>query len=201
MFGDLKNNSKDFESIKIGDCVKLQGGYAFKSKDFLADGVRLVQISNVNKHTLDWESINYLPNDYLEKYENFSLKVGDAVMAMTRPIIKSLDAVKIAFVTEKDIPCLLNQRVGRFIINSENINHVYLVEVCKSVYFKEYIERMSGNSLQPNVSSKQVEDLDIPLPPIELQNQFADFVNHIDKLKFEMENNFNSFLFDKFVRN
>ena len=39
------------------------------------------------------------------------------------------------------------------------------------------------------------------IPPIELQNQFADFVNQVDKLKFEMEeslkeleNNFNSLM-------
>ena len=201
MFGDIKNNNKKYQIIKIGDCAKLQGGYAFKSKDFVEDGIKLVQISNVNKDTLDWDTINYLPYDYLEKYKNYSLKLGDVVMAMTRPIIKSLNAVKIAFITNNDIPCLLNQRVGRFLIDSKNINPIYLVEVCKSSYFKDYVERMSGNSLQPNVSSKQIEDLEIPLPPIELQNQFADFVNQVDKLKSQMEtslkeleDNFNSLM-------
>ena len=41
----------------------------------------------------------------------------------------------------------------------------------------------------------------VPLPPIELQNEFVDFVKQVDKLKFEMEtslkeleNNFNSLM-------
>ncbi len=46
---------------------------------------------------------------------------------------------------------------------------------------------MSGNSLQPNISSKQVENYEINLPPIELQNQFANIVKQIDKQKFEIQ--------------
>lgn len=32
-----------------------------------------------------------------------------------------------------------------------------------------------------------LESVKVPLPPLELQNQFADFVKQVDKLKFEME--------------
>ena len=53
--------------------------------------------------------------------------------------------------------------------------------------FKNYVEKMSGNSLQPNISSKQVEDYTIEIPPIEEQNKFAEFVKLIDKQKFEIE--------------
>ncbi len=48
---------------------------------------------------------------------------------------------------------------------------------------------MSGNSLQPNISSKQVENYEINLPPIELQNQFANIVKQMDKQKFEIQKN------------
>ena len=30
-------------------------------------------------------------------------------------------------------------------------------------------------------------NFEVPIPPIELQNQFVDFVKQVDKLKFEME--------------
>ena len=48
---------------------------------------------------------------------------------------------------------------------------------------------MSGNSLQPNISSKQVENYEISLPPIELQNQFSNIVKQIEKQKFNYEKN------------
>ncbi|MGY0374447.1 restriction endonuclease subunit S [Clostridium sp. JNZ J1-5] len=35
-----------------------------------------------------------------------------------------------------------------------------------------------------NISKQRLMSLKIPVPPIELQNQFAAFVNQVDKLKF-----------------
>lgn len=176
--------NKDFPKVKLGIVSKLQGGYAFKSSDFVNEGIPLVQIGNVNVNDIDWNIKNMLPLEYGDKYVEYSLKQGDLVMAMTRPVIKSLDTVKISRISNDDIPCLLNQRVGRFLL-SDKINSIYLEAICKQNNFKIYIEQMSSNSLQPNVSSKQVEEYEIILSPIELQNQFADFVHQVDKSKVE----------------
>ena len=178
--------NKEFKKSPIGSNARFQGGYAFKSKDFVSNGVKLVQISNVNKDILEWKETNRLPDEFLYKYKDYSLKEKDVVMAMTRPIIKSLNEVKIVQVRKDDLPCLLNQRVGRFILN-DNLNEEYLVYCCKSDRFKRYVEKMSGNSLQPNISSKQVENYEIYLPPIELQNKFAKFVIEIRNQKSDFE--------------
>lgn len=180
LFG--RPEDKKYPSVRLGDYAKFQSGYAFKSKDFVDEGVPLVQIGNVNKDYLDWDVVNAVPDEYIYKYSEFALSKDDLVMAMTRPIIKSLDSVKIAKVAEADLPCLLNQRVGRFQIK-DKIHPVFLEILCKTDDFKDYVERMSGNSLQPNISSKQVEDYIIILPPIELQEKFAEFVKQVDKSK------------------
>ena len=187
LFGSIKNNYQRYPVVKIGSCAKLQGGFAFKSSDYLNDGIRLVQISNVNKDTLDWDSINCVPQAFLQKYKDFELHVGDLVLAMTRPVIKSLDAVKIATVSENDVPSLLNQRVGRFVVDRKKLHSVYLMVLCQMPEFREYVEAMSGNSLQPNISSKQVEDYSIVLPPLALQEQFAAFVQQTGKSKLEIQ--------------
>ena len=184
LFG--RPEDKKYSSVRLGDYAKLQGGFAFKSKDFIDEGVPLVQIGNVNKDYLDWDVVNAVPEKYIDKYSEFALNKDDLVMAMTRPIIKSLDSVKIAKVSETDLPCLLNQRVGRFQIK-DKIHPVFLEILCKTDDFKDYVERMSGNSLQPNISSKQVEDYIIILPPKELQEQFARFVKQTDKSKVAVQ--------------
>lgn len=186
MFGDPIKNEKGWEIKKLGNLLKVQGGYAFKSKDFVKRGIKLIQIGNVYLDDIDWENINQVPDNYLEKYKEFKLKEKDIVIAMTRPIIKSLESVKISIVKKKDLPCLLNQRVGRFIL-SENINKVYLIEILKHKIFKNYVEKMSGNSLQPNISNKDIENFTIIYPKIELQNKFAAKIEAIQKLKFEIE--------------
>ena len=186
LFGSVENNAFNYPIVRLGDYAKLQGGYAFKSKDFVDEGIPLVQIGNVNKDYLEWEVVNSVPKEFLNRYGEYLLHDGDLVTAMTRPIIKSLNSVKIAKVSDKDIPCLLNQRVGKFIL-SEALNGLYLETLCKSDDFKNYVERMSGNSLQPNISSNQVEDYMIILPPIGLQKQFSVFVEQINKSKLVIQ--------------
>ena len=46
----------------------------------------------------------------------------------------------------------------------------------------------SGKPKIVAITKKQIENLELIVPPIELQNQFTAFVNQVDKLKFEMEN-------------
>ena len=183
MFGDPENNSKKYEITTIGNYAKFQGGFAFKSKDFINEGIKLVKITNVHYNQLIWEDIDYLPKSYLEKYKDFVLKEGDLVLSMTRPIIKSLDSVKIVRITKKDLPCLLNQRVGRFIINKKYIHNIFLLYFCYSNYFKREVDKYCSTSLQPNISSSQIESIKIPLPPIELQQKFASIVEEVEKLK------------------
>ena len=187
MFGNEENNFNNIPITEIGEHCKVQGGYAFRSKNFTEEGIRLVQIGNVNKDSLDWEVINYLPMDFAKYYPDYLLKNEDLLIAMTRPIIKSIDCVKIAMVSDKDIPSLLNQRVGRFMVDENIINKTFLLSLLKMRNFKIYVDKMSGNSLQPNISSKQIEEYKIPVPPLELQNQFADFVTQVNKSKLVIQ--------------
>ena len=206
MFGDPVRNEKGWEVKELGEVAPLQGGYAFKSKDYKDIGVKLVKITNVHKEYLVWDEIDCLPEEYAKKYPAFSLKRNDIVLAMTRPIIKSLDSVKVAQVRDIDLPCLLNQRVGKFAIKNENIlSTQYLYNFCLQQHFKNEVEKYSSVSLQPNVSNKQIDSIGIVLPPFELQQSFADRVKKIVAIKQsmetslkELEHNFNSLMQQSF---
>lgn len=187
MFGDPVLNEKVWDVVKVRNVAKFQGGYAFKSKDYVRDGVKLVQITNVSKDKLIWDDANYLPLNYKESYKKFVLKNDDIVMAMTRPIIKSLNSIKIATISKADEGALLNQRVGRFLINYEYLNNIYLISYCQTKYFMNIVERFAGNSLQPNVSSDQIESVDIMLPPLELQQKFANIVTEIKQQEVQVQ--------------
>ncbi len=184
LFGDPVTNSKGWEFRRIGEELTLQGGYAFKSSDYTTVGVRLVKISNVHKDNLEWSDTDHLPTRHLQEFSDFSLCPGDVVLALTRPIIKSLNSVKIAVVQPSDVPCLLNQRVGRFRFRSNSrLSPAYLLEYCRTKTFFNAVQRFCSESLQPNMSTRQVEDVNITVPPIELQREFARRVSAVEKLK------------------
>ena len=170
------------EKIYVKDVANVLGGFSFKSKDITTEGVRLLQIANVALIDITWETINYLPHDYLSRYTNFSLCEDDIIMALTRPIIQSLDNVKTCIIRNRDLPALLNQRVAR--IKANKVNFLFLFYCFMTEEFTQYVKDNCSGSSQPNMSTKAIENFLIPNVSIRLQNEFALFVELIDKSKF-----------------
>lgn len=183
MFGDPVTNPKGWDIGQFSDICDIQGGFAFKSDDYVAQGIRLVKISNVHLDSLTWDDVSMVPSNYAEKYQEFLLNENDILIALTRPIIKSLDTVKMVIVGKSDLPCLLNQRVGRFVIKSKNVFSSFLYHYCKLPEFKNSVERLSSTSLQPNVSPKQLLNLPVYLPPMALQANFDKLIAKFSTMK------------------
>ena len=193
MFGDPVTNPKGWEVVQLGSFCDFQGGFAFKSSDYTEIGIPLVKITNVHFDDVAWEDVSYVPERMLSEKSDFSLKMGDLVMAMTRPIIKSLNAVKMVEVKENDIPSLLNQRVGRFKNYENSVTRSFLKYFLYSDYFKLEVEKLCSVALQPNVSSKQIESISCYLPPRNIQEKFSRLVDTLGvispKLKFSSSTN------------
>lgn len=184
MFGDPVTNPMGWELDQLANSVTVQGGFAFKSKDYCERGIRIVKISNVHSGNLKWEETNYVPEKYLELYKDYALECGDLVIALTRPIIKSLNSVKIATVGAMDAPSLLNQRVARFVFpTNASIEKSYLLAYCHTPFFKNAVQKFCSESLQPNMSTKQLGSILIAHPPVSLQQRFAGIVESIEKQK------------------
>jgi type I restriction enzyme S subunit len=184
LFGDPVTNPKGWEMKPLENSVYVQGGFAFKSEDYCENGVRLVKISNVHSGNLTWEETDHVPSDYLQRYENFALNSGDLVIALTRPIIKSLNSVKVATVGPEDAPSLLNQRVARFVFSPRStIVKSYLLAFCRTLFFKNVVRGFCSESLQPNMSTKQLGSILIAQPPLDLQRRFATIVESIEQQK------------------
>lgn len=94
----------------------------------------------------------------------------------------------------------INQAIAIFRATNK-VNPIYLLYSLKQPkVLKPFINSAVGIR-QQNLSLLQCRNLEIQLPPLSLQNQFADFVNKVNKLKSEMEkslkeleDNFNSLM-------
>jgi len=64
---------------------------------------------------------------------------------------------------------------------------IYLGYVMRSKFFLDYILPFSRRANMPKVNKEQLSGFDLPVPPIELQNQFAAFVKQTDKSKLEVQ--------------
>lgn len=85
-------------------------------------------------------------------------------------------------------------------INDDNIVNKMYIQIWMS-FLQSIIEESAPESAQKNINLKILGELDVIIPPIELQNQFAEIVENIEKQKellneslVELENNFNSLM-------
>ncbi len=175
--------------IPIGETCNVTGGYSFKSGDISNDGaIKILQIGNVYLDNVSWETTNYLPEGYDEKYSKFMLNEGDIVVALTRPIIQSLGNVKACIVKSSDLPCLLNQRVGRIVAKKEKSVFLEFIYGCLMTDdFTRYVESCCIGCSQPNISTKDIENYLIPNATYEEQKAYAEFRRQTDKSKSEIQ--------------
>ncbi|MEJ9371045.1 restriction endonuclease subunit S, partial [Schinkia azotoformans] len=78
------------------------------------------------------------------------------------------------------------------------LNRVFLACLLRSDQFVEYATKLSGGSRMPRVPMKEFRNFPCILPPINLQNQFAAFVQQVDKSKFVCYSNFKSQFIEMF---
>jgi type I restriction enzyme M protein len=168
----------DWEMVELGDYCKIKGGNAFKSSDYVDNGVQLIRMGNVKRMFFDWEnSPSYLPLNYLEEYPNYIIEKGNLLISMTGTVGKEDYGNVCQIDIEKQF--LLNQRVGKFEIRLDKLDNQYLYYITQNEYFrKQLFANSSGGVRQANISNKGIESIKIPLPPLETQKQI---VAHIEK--------------------
>lgn len=170
----------DWELINLKEILEVEGGYAFKSKDYTKDGIPLIRISNVSFGKVEMKDLVKVPISYVEKYEEYSLKEGDIVMALTRPITGG--GIKAGQIKRNHIPSLLNQRVGRLrIIDESIISPNFMFWTIFSDNFMNQMQKGLVTMNQPNISPKQIGQFYVPLPPKMEQNKIAKILLELDK--------------------
>ncbi|WP_158005464.1 restriction endonuclease subunit S [Rheinheimera sp. A13L] len=151
----------------ICSAAKLQSGYAFKSDTFKTSGVRLLRNANILPGKVYWDDSVFLSEIDAAKFSNFALDSDDVLISLDRPLISS--GIKVARVSNDDLPALLVQRVGRFIVDPDKLDKDYLYAFLQTDLF---ISNISGHDQSlgvPHISPSQVEAIELPLPGLDEQ--------------------------------
>ncbi len=161
----------------LRDICDLQNGFAFKSKSYVDHSNTLnIRMSNIRPNgNFDPEhNIKYLPNSFADVYDQFLLKEGDLIIAMTDmagdPKILGLPTL-VKNVNGRRF--LLNQRVGKLKDFTDNIFIPYLRYFLSSPKTKNYYKSKGAGGLQINISKVEILRAEIPLPPLPEQKRIV----------------------------
>ena len=166
----------DWKSKELQCVSNIISGYSFDSKDFSKENtVKCIKITNVGVREFIEDTDELLPEKFVETQKNFTVKEGDIVISLTRTIISS--GLKVARVPLSWNNALVNQRVAAIKSNLEaDLTYIYLYLSTDVVF--NYIEEKSRSLMQPNLSVNDLKKLQIPLPPLETQQQIVAQIEH-----------------------
>jgi len=179
----FKEFEKDGMWLKgqVGDLIKTLMGYAFKSEDFVENGIQLIRMGNLYQGDLKLERTPvFLPIRYREEYSNFLVKPGDILMSMTGTIGKRDYGFVIQ--TPKNCPdLLLNQRVLK-IIPRKNCVKEFILQLMKDDFFLEKLYFLAGGTKQANLSVNHLNSIEVSFPSVNEQLKIASFLSSLDEI-------------------
>ncbi len=161
--------------LPIGKHIKLQGGNAFSASNYVSDGIPLVRIGNVGKGDFVASDFVYISEDEHASNESVHLRENDILMGMTGEL------GKVARIGKQYLPAILNQRVGRVVFKDKDLNPDFTFQIFLSKDFKSKLEKYFIGAAQKNISSSQVESVEVLLPPIKEQQKIAEILGTVDE--------------------
>ena len=182
MFGDIKTNDKNWEIKKLGEVVQTQYGTSKKATSIVGK-FPILRMNNITySGEMDYKDLKYIELSDSEK-EKFLLKKGELLFNRTN----SKELVGKTGLFNLDIPMAFAGYLIR--IKPSNLIHSkFLLFFMNSEFMKKLLYNKAKNIVgMANINAKELEDFSIILPPIELQNKFAERVEKIEKLSFEIE--------------
>ena len=165
-----------WEVSKFGYACKLKGGFAFAAGDFGSEGVAVVKMNNLKRGRLDLSEAARIPESSCN--ESVSLCEGDLIWGMSGSTGETGSLGNFARVHADDLPCQLNQRVGRFKPDSLKLNADLIEYAIQTQYFYQQIMLLVTGTAQFNVSSEQVQSCIFVIPPLAEQTAIANFLDH-----------------------
>lgn len=153
----------------LKNIAELLGGFAFKSTDYIQNGVRVIRISDFNENGfVDKNIVTYKYDDSLSKY---LIKEKDILMCMTGGTVG-----KNYYIKKLNEDLLLNQRVAN--IRCKKVNSDFLNYIIKSPFIQNIIDE-NKNSTNDNISMNLIKNFPIPIPPIEEQQRIVDKLDQL----------------------
>ena len=185
MFGDRNTAKEKWECVKIEEIAEVGVGVVIKPSQYYTsenDGIKAFRSLNVGEMKIkdgDWV---YFSKEGNEVNKKSILKEGQLL------IVRSGYPGTACVVTEEYAGC---NAIDVIIAtpNKERINPQYMCAFTNFEHGKMQIINGTGGAAQQHFNVGAYKNMWIAVPPLKLQNEFAQFIQQVDKLKFGMEQN------------
>ena len=189
MFGDLVENPKQFPCVLLGSIMTVmpQNGLYKPQSAYVQDkfGTPILRIDGFyNGKVTDFNNLKRLCCTDFEK-ERYLLVENDIVINRVNSIEYLGKCARISGLQEDTV---FESNMMRFHLDDSKVNSTYITTVlCSQYIYRQILTRAKKAVNQASINQGDVQSLNVVVPPLPLQNQFADFVEEVDKSKVEVQ--------------
>ena len=183
MFGDPVSNDKEWKqeplrklATKIGSGATPKGG-----KDtYRKEGISFIRSMNVHNGQFEYKDLAHISYEQATQLDNVTIEPNDVLLNIT-----GASVARCCIVPTDILPARVNQHVCIVRCNdsimAKFLNYLLIDNNCQDLLWNI----AGGGATREAITKQQIENLQIILPSIELQQQFAVFVQQVDKSKHD----------------
>lgn len=180
MFGDPIENEKGWEVKRIGDIGTVERGAGISKKDFVDEGLPCIHYGQL--HTILGPTTKHhyssIPESLLPKYK--MAHTGDLIMAITSEDVEG-SCKSTAWLGNYDIVVGSDAAILHHEQNGTFLSYYTMTKA----FFNEKSKYAKGFKVT-HISTKEIESISIPLPPLTLQQEFAKRIELIEQQKAQI---------------
>lgn len=187
MFGDPVENPMGWDSIelnkvtsKIGSGSTPRGG----KESYKEEGISLIRSLNIYDNKFKYKNLAHISEEQADKLKNVIVEENDVLFNITGASI-----CRSTIVPKGILPARVNQHVSILRPVKEQLSSLFLNHFLISENVKKKLLGVGsgGGAVMQAITKQQLVDLIIIMPPINLQNQFAERVALIEQQKAQAQ--------------
>ena len=180
MFGDPVANDMGWDTLPLENVCKVIVDCPHSTPSYTNEdtGFMCIRTSIVKKNKILWDDIEYISEDeFAKRIQRKKPEVGDIVYTREGAILG------IAAIIDRDCNVALGQRSMLLSPDIDKCTSEFLCVAMNSDSFLDNALRGVSGSASPHINVGDIKAFKMIMPPIELQEQFSDFVKQVDKSK------------------
>lgn len=181
MFGDPVKNEKGWEVKTLKSCTSkigsgstpIGGKTAYKEQ-----GISLIRSMNVYDNYFKMKDLAFIDDIQAEKLKNVEVKSNDVLFNIT-----GASVCRCTIVPEEILPARVNQHVAILRAKEELLSPKFLSTLLTTNSMKKQLLNIgiAGGAVMEAITKEQLENQNIILPPIEVQNRFANILKNLNE--------------------
>lgn len=184
MFGDPVTNEKGWDTTKFESCISfLTSGSRGWAKYYSDEGEMFLTIKNVKNGKISTSDVQYIQAPKCQEATRTRVQEGDLLLSITA------DLGRTGIVTKEiaNFGAYINQHLSLIRLEKSKVASLFVSSYLESQAGITQLQARNKCGVKAGLNFDSIKSVVVLLPPLQLQNEFAEFVEKVEQQKALMQ--------------